>query len=90
MSIPPIFIIAGASCIIALLSDNGKGFHRRMVEAKRKKNSGLGLVGMMERVTLLGGTVHLKSASNKGTEIVIRIPMNNKSNESHALYANEK
>jgi signal transduction histidine kinase len=36
---------------------------------------GLGLLGMKERVTLLGGVVRLCSSPGQGTQIDIRIPI---------------
>jgi signal transduction histidine kinase len=38
---------------------------------------GLGMLGMKERVTLLGGTIHICSAPGQGTQIEIRIPLAN-------------
>jgi signal transduction histidine kinase len=36
---------------------------------------GLGLLGMKERVTLIGGMIHLCSTPGLGTQVDIRIPL---------------
>lgn len=57
--------------IILIIEDNGVGF-----EPKKKANrsEGLGLVGMVERAALIGGTVEIESAKGKGTTIYARVP----------------
>jgi two-component system sensor histidine kinase UhpB len=41
----------------------------------RKGNRGLGLLGIHERVAVLGGTVQINSAPSQGTEIIITVPL---------------
>jgi signal transduction histidine kinase len=53
------------------VSDHGVGFD--IEEAK--KNRGLGLVSMQERVHLVHGTFFLKSAPGNGTRIVATVPL---------------
>jgi len=60
--------------IEALIRDNGKGFDYFALAEKRKKHRGLGLDGMKERVTYLGGTVEVTSKVHKGTEVLVQIP----------------
>lgn len=62
------------SYIEALIRDNGKGFDFVTLAEKRKKHRGLGLDGMKERVTYLGGTVDVNSKVHRGTEILVQIP----------------
>ncbi len=62
------------SYIEALIRDNGKGFDFLTLAEKRKKRRGLGLDGMKERVTYLGGTVEVTSKVHKGTEVLVQIP----------------
>lgn len=62
------------SYIEALIRDNGKGFDFVSLAEKRKKHRGLGLDGMKERVTYLGGTVEVSSKVHKGTEVLVQIP----------------
>ncbi len=62
------------SYIEALVRDNGKGFDFLTLAEKRKKRRGLGLDGMKERVTYLGGTVEVTSKLHRGTEVLVQIP----------------
>lgn len=50
------------------IDDNGCGFDRDGVE------SGIGLIGMAERVDGLGGTLDIQSQPNAGTSIAIDLP----------------
>jgi PAS domain S-box-containing protein len=52
--------------------DNGAGF-----DASVKKKNSFGLVGIRERALMLAGTVSINSQSGIGTEVVVRIPINN-------------
>ena len=53
--------------------DNGKGF-RRESEAPQVGH-GFGLLGMSERVRMLGGTWHVDSEPGSGTNVDIRLPL---------------
>lgn len=52
------------------LWDDGKGFN-----ATKQKKSGLGFIGMQERIDSLSGTLHIQSGDGKGTSIKIAIPI---------------
>jgi two-component system NarL family sensor kinase len=67
-------IIQKDEYVEALIRDNGRGFDYISLAEKRKKHRGLGLDGMKERVTYLGGTVEVTSKVHRGTEILIQIP----------------
>jgi signal transduction histidine kinase len=54
------------------VEDNGVGF--RVEEALEGRNS-FGLLGMMERVALLGGAFDVQSLPNKGTTIKVQLPI---------------
>jgi PAS domain S-box-containing protein len=69
-----IHLVMKDAYIEALIRDNGKGFDHISLAEKRKKHRGLGLDGMKERVTYLGGTVEVTSKVHKGTEVVVQIP----------------
>jgi PAS domain S-box-containing protein len=63
-----------ADHITMTVTDNGQGFKvperfEDMVSAGR-----LGLMGMYERSGLLNGSLQIKSAPGKGTELVVRLP----------------
>ncbi len=51
------------------IEDNGKGYDTN------QQFTGLGLVGMRERVIALDGRMTVRSAPNEGTEINIRLPL---------------
>ncbi len=55
--------------VMATVKDNGIGFDVNM-----KKEQSFGVIGMKERVDLLGGGFSIQSTIGKGTLITIRIP----------------
>ena len=54
-----------------LVADNGKGFNTEDIQSKRT----LGLLGMKERVLIMGGTYHLSSEPGHGTLVRIVVPL---------------
>ena len=54
------------------ISDDGIGFDH---PSKRKGKGGLGLLGMRERATYVGGALKIKSVRRAGTEIEALIPL---------------
>jgi len=56
------------------VSDNGIGFDP-LALGRLVSGSGLGLVGMQERVTLVGGTCRIESAPGQGTRVVVDLPV---------------
>lgn len=63
-------LIRDEKSISLMVSDNGAGFDMRL------SRSGLGLIGMRERVTSLGGNLVLNTAPNQGVTITIILPFN--------------
>jgi two-component system NarL family sensor kinase len=57
------------------IDDDGIGFDLNHHPAKRKGKDGLGLLGMRERATYVGGTLQVKSARRAGTRIEVRVPL---------------
>ncbi len=55
--------------------DDGQGFVVKEVQIDGNSSRGLGLLGMQERVTQLGGQVEIKSQIGVGTSIHINIPL---------------
>ena len=53
------------------ISDNGKGFKLPEVLDEFASQGKLGLIGMRERVRLLGGDLSLVSKAGKGTDIIV-------------------
>ena len=67
-------LVASFPKIILRLEDDGQGFDVMKQEASRHGDKHLGLLGMRERVTLLGGEMKIESQLKKGTKISIEIP----------------
>ena len=57
------------------IEDNGKGFDVDAALSGVAGQKNLGLHGMIERATLLGGTLNISSAPGKGTCLNIEIPL---------------
>jgi len=70
-------IIKSYPNIIFLAEDDGKGFNSHII-GKDKRS--LGLLGMRERASLLGGTFQLSSSPGKGTRIRINVPFEKEEN----------
>ena len=58
-----------------IIRDDGKGFELPETLGELSRTGKLGLVGMEERVRLLGGTLSLKSEPGKGTTVTIEVPI---------------
>jgi signal transduction histidine kinase len=56
------------------IRDDGAGFDPHAVQASGSRK-GLGLVAMRERLSAIGGTLWIESSQRRGTEILIRLPM---------------
>ena len=67
--------------LVAIVEDDGRGFDARSSGGQ----TGLGLVGIHERATLLGGTAQVESTVGGGTTVFVRIPASpgNGSNHNH-------
>ena len=61
--------------IILIIEDDGTGFVPGKRSIPDKSGRGLGLLGMQERATLIGGEVEIESAPGSGTTIYIRVPV---------------
>jgi len=62
-----------ADCICMKIKDDGKSFEvERVLNAKGRKR--LGLLGMRERLEMVGGHFGVESAQGKGTTIIAQIP----------------
>jgi signal transduction histidine kinase len=69
--------------ICLTIKDNGKGFHQeRVVHAK--KGERLGLLGMRERLEMVGGKLTITSAPGKGAVVRAEIPLTNRARGSAA------
>ncbi|MDM8519952.1 PAS domain-containing protein [Anaerolineales bacterium HSG6] len=66
-----LYRVTGWLCIEIV--DDGQGFDVSSVHPATKE-TGLGLLGMSERVELLGGDMQVKSVKGEGTQILLRVP----------------
>jgi signal transduction histidine kinase len=60
-----------------LVRDDGKGFDVRAAQERAAQGVSTGLLGMQERVWLVGGEIDINSAPARGTEIRVRFPLQN-------------
>jgi signal transduction histidine kinase len=56
------------------IRDDGAGFDSEQVQTEPGRK-GIGLIAMRERVTAIGGTLRIDSCPEKGTELSIRVPL---------------
>lgn len=56
------------------IEDNGKGFDVNEVMARQGMRENLGIYGMTERATLLGGKLSIQSEAGKGTRLQVEVP----------------
>lgn len=57
------------------IEDDGKGFDPSALGGAVAAGRGLGLLGIRERVELLGGTVEIESGPGQGTRIALTVPL---------------
>ncbi|MDP2719438.1 MAG: GAF domain-containing protein [Dehalococcoidia bacterium] len=63
------------SRFIVEVEDNGKGFDVEAALKKEGVRQNLGLHGMSERATLLGGSFNISSEPGKGTTVHVEVPL---------------
>ena len=57
------------------IEDDGEGFDPEEVMTRKAWGKGMGLATMSERVSMLGGTFHIKSNKGQGTKITFSLPL---------------
>jgi signal transduction histidine kinase len=67
--------------LVAEIEDDGHGFDLGSVAQPGPSGRGLGLLGMRERLSLVGGSVDIVSSSEEGTRVVLSVPFE----EDHGL-----
>jgi signal transduction histidine kinase len=60
------------------ISDDGRGFDTD----RSNRDAGIGLIGMHERIRLVGGRLLVRSEPNRGTEILAEVPFATSANET--------
>ncbi|MBI4283725.1 MAG: GAF domain-containing protein [Chloroflexi bacterium] len=68
--------------ITATIQDDGKGFNVEDIFRSKIGVQSLGLLGIQERATLLGGTFNIKSWLGEGTCLTVEIPLSSSPEES--------
>jgi PAS domain S-box-containing protein len=61
--------------LVMIIADDGEGFDPVTALQNASAGSSFGVLGMRERVTLIGGDIEIQSAPQHGTQISIRIPL---------------
>jgi PAS domain S-box-containing protein len=74
-------LVASSPNIILRIEDNGQGFDVERRLARSFKEKRLGLFGMEERVSLLEGTMRIKSQPSKGTSLFIEVRCKEKTDD---------
>jgi PAS domain S-box-containing protein len=69
--------------VLAIVEDNGRGFEVEAVLGEPDARHRLGLLGMEERVTQLGGTLEIESSPGGGTSLFIRMPLSGEGKADH-------
>jgi len=77
-----LFVERRADEIVTVIEDNGKGFDVEESIRSSIKEGKLGVLGMRERASLLGGTLTIESAPGFGTSVFVRIPIEKEGLES--------
>jgi signal transduction histidine kinase len=63
-----------ANDVTISIRDSGKGFNREVAFVQDDSGIGLGLFGMEERVSLVGGSLRIWSSPKRGTEVFAYVP----------------
>lgn len=61
--------------VVLRVADDGQGFDPQVLQRANSQGQGLGLRGMQERASILGGEFELQTAPGKGTVITVRVPL---------------
>jgi signal transduction histidine kinase len=59
----------------AIIEDNGRGFDARVTSQSRNGSGRLGLLGIQERLGIVGGNFKIESAPKHGATLFVRIPI---------------
>lgn len=57
------------------IEDDGVGFRPEDMTHPRESGQGLGLLGMRERLSLIGGSCTIESSPGQGTRLIVRVPL---------------
>ena len=74
-SFASVIILKNENQISIVIEDDGVGFDVEKVLKQDPAKQNLGLYGMLERVSLLGGTLNIESTINEGTAVLVKLPL---------------
>jgi signal transduction histidine kinase len=61
--------------VALVIKDDGRGFDASKTSANGDASHGLGLLGMRERATLVGGNVEFESVAGAGSTVIVSVPL---------------
>lgn len=61
--------------VLVIVEDDGVGFDAEALLKTPARNRGFGLLGMQERVALVGGSLSIESTPGTGTTVLVHIPI---------------
>jgi signal transduction histidine kinase len=64
-----------ANHVHAIIEDDGRGFDARMASQSGNGSGRLGLLGIQERLGMVGGNFKVESAPERGATLLVRIPI---------------
>ena len=64
-----------ADQVHAIIEDNGRGFDTHVASQSANGSSRLGLLGIQERLDMVGGNFKVESAPERGATLLVRIPI---------------
>jgi len=67
--------VATSRALTIEIEDDGIGFEPEQVRHPRESGEGLGLLGMRERLALLGGTCTVEAEPGGGTRVAVTLPL---------------
>ncbi|OIJ12540.1 hypothetical protein BKP37_14025 [Anaerobacillus alkalilacustris] len=70
-----VIIMKNGQMISVIIEDDGIGFQVEEVLNKDPSKYNLGIRGMQERVSLIGGTFNIESEIDEGTAVMVKIPL---------------
>jgi signal transduction histidine kinase len=73
-----VLLEAGDRSVILIVEDDGRGFDVSRTMGSHVHQGNLGLYGMRERATLVGGTLTIESAPGEGTSVFAQIPLDSR------------
>jgi signal transduction histidine kinase/HAMP domain-containing protein len=74
-------LIQEDGCLTLHFADNGQGFDPHTFATTDELGKGLGLEGMLERTSIMGGDFNLQTAPGEGTVITVRIALPRREDE---------